>query len=92
MSKHGKVLQRLLEKPAPVDIRWSDLKGALEHLGYHMLNNSGSRRKFVHPGTKHVISVHEPHPQPVVKAYVIRDVVGALREAGAIKEEDDGNA
>jgi len=46
MSKHQKALERLCANPPASDIKWQELKGVLEHLGYTMLKNSGSRRKF----------------------------------------------
>lgn len=84
MSKHEKTLKKLTEKPTPSDLKWDELKGALEHLGYQMKSSTGSRRKFVHKTSGHVISLHEPHPQPDVKQYVIRQVVDHLKAQGAI--------
>jgi hypothetical protein len=84
MSKHAKTLLRLAATPTPTNIKWSELVGALESLGYSQLNNNGSRRKFVFPGTQEVISLHEPHPQPEVKQYAIRQVVEHLKMHGRI--------
>jgi predicted RNA binding protein YcfA (HicA-like mRNA interferase family) len=84
MSKHEKTLTKLCVQPTPTDIKWSDLKGALESLGYQELKGDGSRRKFIFPETKEVISLHKPHPQPEVKQYVIRQVVEQLRLHGRI--------
>jgi predicted RNA binding protein YcfA (HicA-like mRNA interferase family) len=84
MSKHAKTLLRLAATPTPVNIKWSDLVGALEDLGYTLLSNKGSRRKFIFPGTQEVISLHEPHPQPEVKQYAIRQVVDHLKLHGRI--------
>lgn len=64
----------------------------MEYLGYKMLPNKGSRRKFVHAVTKHVISLHEPHPQPEVKQYAIKDVANALCDAGVMERKEDGTA
>lgn len=84
MSKHAKTLLRLAATPTPTNIKWSDLVGALEDLGYKLLSNKGSRRKFVFPDTQEVISLHEPHPQPEVKQYAIRQVVDHLKLHGRI--------
>lgn len=84
MSKHVKTLQRLAAVPTPTNIKWDDLVGALEHLGYKLLSNDGSRRKFVFPETNEVISLHKPHPQPEVKQYAIRAVVDHLKLNGRI--------
>lgn len=84
MSKHEKTLQKLTAKPTPTDIKWDDLVSALKSLGYEPLNNSGSRRKFFHHERKHVISLHEPHPQNVIKQYVARQLAEELTAQGFI--------
>lgn len=84
MSKHTKTLLRLVATPTPNNIKWSDLVGALEDLGYKLHSNKGSRRKFVFPATQEVINLHEPHPQPEVKQYAIRQVVDHLKLHGRI--------
>lgn len=85
MSKHEKTLQKLVAKPTPTDITWDDLSGLLKHLGYEEIKNDGSRRKFVFPKTKEVISLHKPHPQPEIKQYAIRQVVDQLKLHGHIE-------
>lgn len=84
MSKHKKALDRLRAKPPAADIKWDELKAVLEHLGYEMLKNSGSRRKFVHTKTKDLIICHEPHPSPDVGKACITDVVAHLEANGLI--------
>lgn len=86
MSKHEKLLEKLQSEPTPKDVSWRELSALLGHFGYELKTGAGSRRKFIHPVTKHVISLHEPHPQPTIKPYCIRDVLGALRDAGLIPE------
>lgn len=66
-----------LDRP-PTNISLGDLV-ALEDLGYTLLSNKGSRRKFVFPGIQEVISLHEPNPQPEVMQYAIRQVVEHLK-------------
>jgi predicted RNA binding protein YcfA (HicA-like mRNA interferase family) len=82
MSKHLKALAKLRARPVPVDFKWDELKGVLEHLGYQMLKNSGSRRKFVHSKTKALIICHEPHPSPNVDKGCIVDVISHLEANG----------
>lgn len=85
MSRRQKALARLCATPPPADLKWAELKAALEHLGYDVLTGAGSRRKFVHRETKQVISLHEPHPSPEVCKAAIADVVRSLRENGLIE-------
>jgi predicted RNA binding protein YcfA (HicA-like mRNA interferase family) len=84
MSKHQKALLKLCSVPPPSDIKWSELKGVLEHLGYVMLNKSGSRRKFFHREKNALISCHEPHPSPDVDKGCIADVIDHLKTHGFI--------
>lgn len=84
MSKHQKALQKLCVVPPAADIKWQELKGVLEHLGYTMLSNSGSRRKFYHAEKKALIICHEPHPSPSVDKGCIADVIEHLKIYGFI--------
>ncbi len=84
MSKHQKALERLCAAPPAADIKWQELKGVLEHLGYTVLNNSGSRRKFFHPVKKALIICHQPHPSPNVDKACVADVVEHLKAYGFI--------
>ena len=84
MTKLEKIIAKVSAKPTPTTVKWVELKTLLEPLGYELLQNSGSRRKFVHALAKDIISLHEPHPQPEVKAYVIRQVVDQLQKTGKI--------
>ena len=72
MSTHLKTLHRLKATPTPNDISWRELTALLKHLGYMEIQNDGSRRKFVFPGTKNVIFLHKPHPQSVMKVYAVK--------------------
>ncbi|MEA3535028.1 type II toxin-antitoxin system HicA family toxin [Rhizobium sp. CC-YZS058] len=55
----------------------------LRGLGYDELSTGGgSRRKFVHSVTNHIIRLHEPHPDKDVKAYVVRQIRDSLQEQG----------
>lgn len=86
MSKHLKVLEKLCSRPPPANLKWSELKGILEHLGYKMLKNSGSRRKFYHADKDLLINCHEPHPSPSVDKGCIVDVVEHLKANGFIEK------
>lgn len=79
MSKHRKTLEKLSAKPVSAGIKWDELKSALEHLGYAMLTNSGSRRKFFHKDKNDLIICHQPHPSPDVDKGCIADIVEHLK-------------
>jgi hypothetical protein len=40
---------------------------------------AGSRRKFADEN-KLIISLHKPHPRPIVKTYVIEQIIVTLKE------------
>lgn len=86
MSKADKAIARLKTKPK--DFSWSELTGLLSKLGYELMKTGttgGSRRKFVHTENKDIISLHEPHPQPILKAYQVKEILEHLKEKGLIK-------
>lgn len=84
MAKHRKALEKLCATPPRADIKWDELKSALEHLGYTMLKGSGSRRKFFHQGKNALIICHAPHPSPDVDKGCIADVIEHLKANGFI--------
>lgn len=84
MSKHQKALERLCSTPIPSDIKWQELQSLLEHLGYEILQGSGSRRKFFHRDKNAFISCHKPHPSPNVDKGCIADVKEHLKANGFI--------
>lgn len=76
MSRSEKALDRLLSFPK--DFTWAEMQAVLGKLGYEERRNSGSRRKFVHSNGD-VIILHQPHPDPVVKHYALKQVVEKLK-------------
>lgn len=75
MSKIEKLIQKLLSKPK--DFTWAELQKVLKHYGYEEQSGSGSRRKFINKEGA-VISLHEPHPRKILKAYMIELVIEHL--------------
>ena len=65
-------------------MKWQELKAVLEHLGYALIKNTGSRRKFYHEGKQALIICHEPHPTPNVDKGCVAGVVEHLRANGFI--------
>lgn len=88
MAKFDKLRERLLSKPS--DFTWDELVTLFGHFGYKEVNTGktgGSRRRFVETATKHVISLHKPHPGKILKSYQINQVIATLKEQGLIKDE-----
>lgn len=76
-----KRLERLLARPK--DFTWGELASLLNSYGYQLKNGKGSRRRFI-DGEKNKISLHEPHPDKTLKAYMIDIVIKALEEHGKL--------
>ena len=80
MSKLEKALARLSSKPS--DYQWSELVALHAALGYHVEKGSGSRRKFIRTKGKLPLSLHEPHPNGILKAYAVKQVGDYLKSEG----------
>lgn len=79
MSRSYNLIERFKSRPS--DFKWSEMEKMLRGFGYSMANGSGSRRTFSGAGLPK-IKLHEPHPNPVVKKYVLDQVKELLeREA-----------
>ena len=81
MSKHDKAITRLLSKPT--DFSWSELCSLMERFEYEMKVTGGSGRKFVRQGSRSFM-VHEPHPQKLLKAYQVRELIAFLKQEGDV--------
>jgi len=87
LSKIEKLIARLQSKPK--DFTWDELVAVLSYFGYEEMGTgktAGSRRRFSH-ADKSVITLHKPHPQPIVKAYVIKEVLEHLTQKGRFKND-----
>ncbi|WP_097458705.1 type II toxin-antitoxin system HicA family toxin [Mangrovitalea sediminis] len=84
MSKQKKALSKLCSEPPPSDFEWSELTAILGRLGFKLLKNKGSRRKFYHEEKNVLIICHEPHPEPTVDKGCVKDVVETLKLHGFI--------
>lgn len=84
MSKIEKLIAIFLSKPK--DLTWEELIIVLRFYGFEELpteKTSGSRRKFTDKN-KDIISLHKPHPKPIVKYYLIEQVLEYLKEKGKL--------
>lgn len=85
MSKVDKLIQRLLSRPK--DFTYDELVKVLKHFGYKEVKKgktAGSRRAFIDEATKHIIRLHKPHPQNILKMYVIDNLIEELGNQGLI--------
>jgi len=85
MSTFEKLLERFLARPK--DFTYDELKRLLKKLGYKEAtkgSTSGSRVAFIDEKIKHAIRVHKPHPENIVKEYVIKMVIKELQDKGKL--------
>ena len=83
MTQQDKRINRLKSQPA--DYSWRELVSVLASLGFAEKKDKkgGSHRIFEHPiaGNLHL---PKPHPGPIVKRYVIREVIQKLQRSGLL--------
>lgn len=75
MTKKDKLIKRFLR--IPKDFTFDELVSLLRHLGFEMGNKgktSGSRVEFINVELKISYFAHKPHPDKVVKTYVLRQL------------------
>ena len=85
MSKKEKQIKRLLSKPK--DYTFAELTGLLKGFGYISDNKgktSGSRMAFIDPVKKNIIRLDRPHPDNIIKAYLLNYIIAKLKESGDI--------
>lgn len=64
---------------------YKDAVRVLIGLGYEETKTGGgSRRRFVHTETQRIIRLHQPHPSPDLKMYMVKQLQDALIEAGEL--------
>jgi len=80
MSKIEKLIKKLLSNPK--NFTWDELVRLLNHFEYFEISKKGktggSRRKFVND-TGDIINLHKPHPLPIIKTYIIKQIIEHLK-------------
>lgn len=83
MSKKDKLIDRLLKKPK--DFIFDEMESLLSYLGYELKKGgTGSGVKFIKDETNEVINFHKPHPNGILKWYVLNQVIEKLRKDGLL--------
>ena len=79
MSQKDTLRDRLLKKPK--DFTFEEMKSLLSYLGYELeQGGTGSGIKFIKDESNEVINFHKPHPNGVLKRYVLEQVIEKLRK------------
>ena len=83
MSKKEKLIDRLMKKPK--DFKFDEMVLLLSYFGYELKQGgTGSGVKFIKEGSNEVINFHKPHPNGVLKKYVLDQVTEKLRKDGQL--------
>lgn len=83
MSKKDKLINRLLSRPN--DFTFDEMVTLLSYFGYKLKQSgTGSGVKFINENTNEVINFHKPHPNGVLKRYVLDQVIEKLRKDGLL--------
>jgi len=80
MSKKNKLLYKFKKEPPSKNLIWGELESLLSSLGFEQLQGNGSRVRFYHKDKEIVISLHKPHPENLLKTYVVKIVQDKLKE------------
>ena len=86
MSKFEKLVNRFLSKPK--DFTYEELRKLLSGFGYEEAKTgktTGSRVALINRKTGHIIRLHKPHPDTVLKHYQLNDVEEVLKKIGVLK-------
>lgn len=88
MSKHAKLVEKLLRKPPPSDFRWQDLVTLLGGFGFRLEETRGgsSHKYFVHTSGRK-INTYRPHPSGIMYRDQLREIISVLTEIGLINDE-----
>ncbi|MCP0914980.1 MULTISPECIES: type II toxin-antitoxin system HicA family toxin [Legionella] len=84
MTKKDKLRERILSSPS--DFTWAELTSLLNSLGYKESNagkTSGSRVRFISDKYS-PITLHKPHPKPILKKYMVKQVIQQLQKEGLL--------
>ena len=80
MGKIEKLVAKFLS--IPNDLTWTELVKVLAHFGFTEAakkgRTGGSRVRFAND-KKRAFVLHRPHPRPIVKPYVIRQVIDKFK-------------
>lgn len=83
MSKKSKLIEKLLKKPK--DFTFDEMVSLLSYFGYKLKQSgTGSGVKFIKEDSNQVINFHKPHPNGVLKTYILEQVIEKLRKDGLI--------
>ncbi|MCP5103419.1 MAG: type II toxin-antitoxin system HicA family toxin [bacterium] len=79
MSKREKLVKKFMAKPLRKDLTFNELEKLFTMLGYTKREGRGSRVRFSNRETGDVFTIHKPHPENILKSYVVKEVYEKLK-------------
>lgn len=77
------MVKRLLKLPK--DFTFDEMESLLSYSGYKLKQgNPESGIKFIKAGSNETINFHKPHPNGILKRYILEQVIGKLRKDGLL--------
>ena len=93
MSRKEKLLKRFLDLPK--DFTYNEMLKLLSDFGFHPVKTGktgGSRVRFLNENfPKYPVKFHKPHPDNILKPYILEIIKQNLIECELIKETSDEN-
>ncbi|WP_144603401.1 type II toxin-antitoxin system HicA family toxin [Algoriphagus algorifonticola] len=80
MTQLDKLKARFLSNPK--NFSFEELEKLLSQLGFEekkLGKTAGSRKAFFHKELNLIIRLHKPHPSPILKSYMIKEIVSLLK-------------
>lgn len=80
MAKKQKLLDKFLSKPLKRNLTFRELTTLFHILGYELINKEGSRVAFWNKTSGDIFDMHQPHPDDILKLYVVKKVQDKLKD------------
>lgn len=80
MSKKDKLLKKFLAKPIKKDLTFDELTTLLIACGFIKIEGTGSAVKFYSKSKDILINLHKPHPNNVLKTYLVKQIQEKIKE------------
>lgn len=77
MSKKDKLIEKF---KSDSEFTWTELERLMKLLGYELIEDEGSRVKFLNRKNNNIIRTHKPHPDKSIKDYVRKEIVARLKD------------
>lgn len=81
MSKPQKLIDRI--RKIPSDFTYDELRTLLNGLGYVEVQSGKTAVKFINLDLKHIVRLHRPNSENILKMYQTEDILSHFESRGA---------